>query len=140
MTKATHGVLGTDFLDGLDRRLEQTDAALATAYPGEDESRQPIHTVYVPADTYARSLPEDWGREARALLDRHGGAEALCVSTLGLPSGLATEVAPRVEAKLADSPIEDLRIDREDGYGVRGDDAEEQEAVRVAAEVATAYR
>jgi len=139
MTKATHGVLGTDFLDGLDRRLGQTDAALATAYPGEDERRQPIHTVYVPADTYIRSLPEDWGSEARALLDRHGGAEGLCVKTLGLPSGLATEVAPRVEAKLADSPIEDLRIDFEDGYGDRGDDAEDKEVVRAAAEVATAY-
>ncbi len=140
MTKATHGVLGAEFLDGLDRGLEQTDVALASAYPGEDERRQPIHTVYVPADTYARSLPADWGSEARALLDSHGGAEALCVKTLGLPSGLAIEVAPRIEAKLADSPIEDLRIDFEDGYGDRGDEAEDTEVLRAAAEVATACR
>ncbi len=139
MAKATQGVLGADFLADLDHTLEQTDAALETAYPGEDERRQPVHTVYVPADTYTRSLPEDWGREARTLLDRQGGAEALCISTLGLPPGPATEVALRVEAKLTDSPIEDLRIDFEDGYGDRGDDAEDKEVVRAAVEVATAY-
>lgn len=132
--------LEADFLDGLDRSLAETDAALAATYPGEDERRQPIHTVYVPADTYARSLPGDWGRAARELLQDHGGAEALCTETLGLPPGLAAEVAPRVEAKLAHSPIEDLRIDFEDGYGTRGDATEDDDVARAATEVATAYR
>ncbi len=140
MSRAARGVLGADFLDGLDRSLEETDAALAADYPGEDERRQPIHTVYVPADTYSRSLPEDWGREALELLHGHGGVEALCLNTLGLPRELAADVAPRVEAKLTNSPIEDLRIDFEDGYGDRGDDAEDKEAVRAGTEVASAYR
>lgn len=132
-------VLGPDFLEGLDRALEQTDAHLRTAYPGEDERRQPIHTVYVPADTYTRTLPEQWGSAARDLLDRHGGVAALCTDTLGLPPDLAAEVVPRVEAKLADDPIEDLRIDFEDGYGDRGDDVEDAEAVRAATELSAAY-
>jgi citrate lyase beta subunit len=44
----------------------------------------------------------------------------------------AGELAGRVAAKLRREPIEDLRIDFEDGYGVRSDD-EEDKAVRSAA-------
>ena len=51
---------------------------------------------------------------------------------LGLPADLAAEVVTRVRAKLAAEPIEDLRIDFEDGYGNRSD-AEEDEAVDAAA-------
>lgn len=140
MADGSRGVLGPDFLAGLDRTLAETDAALAADYPGEDERRQPIHTVYVPADTYSRSLPGDWGRAAQELLRGHGGVEALCSRALGLPAELTAEVAPRVEAKLTDNPIEDLRIDFEDGYGDRGDDAEDAEVVRAASEVASAHR
>ena len=46
----TQGCLGDDVLAGLDRRLAETDAFLARAYPGEDGRRQPVHTVYVAAD------------------------------------------------------------------------------------------
>ncbi|MGA8846256.1 MAG: hypothetical protein WB471_06550, partial [Nocardioides sp.] len=140
MEVRTGGVLGVDFLAELDHSLEETDAALASDYPGEDERRQPIHTVYVPADTYSRDLVGVWGLQAEDLLRAHGGAEALCSETLALPQELSAEVAPRVEAKLADSPIEDLRIDFEDGYGDRGDEAEDAEAVRTAIEVAASFR
>ena len=54
------------------------------------------------------------------------------------PRSSAAAVAPRVEAKLAAEPIEDLRLDFEDGYGNRGDDAEDAEAVRAARELAAA--
>ncbi len=140
MADGASGVLGGDFLAGLDRSLAQTDADLAASYPGEDERRQPIHTVYVPADTYTRSLPADWGRAALELLAEHGGAEGLCTTTLGLAPSLVDEVAPRVEAKLGRDPIEDLRIDFEDGYGNRGDDVEDAEAIRAATELARAHR
>ncbi len=46
---------------------------------------------------------------------------------------LAAAVASRVAAKLAREPIEDLRLDFEDGYGDRGDDAEDADAVAAAA-------
>ena len=38
--------------DELDARLANADAALAAAYPGDRGRRQPVHTVYVPADRY----------------------------------------------------------------------------------------
>lgn len=133
----TDPALDATFLDDLDTQLQDTDAHLAAAYRGEDDRRQPVHTVYVPADTYTRSLPTTWGEEARALLDGHGGTHALC-ATLGLSATLAAEVARRVDAKLASAPIEDLRVDFEDGYGNRGDDAEDADAVAAATELAAA--
>ena len=46
-------------------------------------------------------------------------------AALDLPAGLAGEVLPLVRAKLAAEPVEDLRLDFEDGYGDRGDAAED---------------
>jgi citrate lyase beta subunit len=127
--------LSSDLLSRLDDRLSETDTFLAATYPGEDGRRQPVHTVYVPADSYTVDLPERWGRQAADLVADNGGSEALC-GALGLSEALSAEVAPRVDAKLAREPIEDLRLDFEDGYGNRGDDAEDAEAVRSARELA----
>ena len=129
--------LSEDFLASVDDRLADTDAFLARAYPGEDGRRQPVHTVYVPADRYDRGLPQRWGAEATALVAEHGGFDWLCAE-LGLSDDLAAEVAPKVAAKLGSEPIEDLRLDFEDGYGNRGDETEDRDAVRVARELAAA--
>ncbi len=131
------GRLAEGMLTALDDRLAGTDAFLARAYPGEDGRRQPVHTVYVPADRYTPELPAEWGRTALAVAAEHGGMAALC-SLAGLDDGLTAAVAPRVEAKLASEPIEDLRLDFEDGYGDRGDEAEDADAVRVAGLLARA--
>ncbi|WP_448006921.1 DUF6986 family protein [Agromyces bauzanensis] len=124
-------------LAAVEARLAETDELLARAYPGDDGSRQPVHTVYVPADRYAPELPAVWGRAAVDAVDAVGGVEAVAV-TVGLDDGLAAVVAPRVREKLGREPIEDLRIDFEDGYGDRGDDAEDTDAVRAAKRVAAA--
>ena len=55
---------------------------------------------------------------------------------MGLPAGLAADVRSRVLAKLITEPVEDLRLDFEDGYGDRGDDAEDADARRAAAALA----
>jgi citrate lyase beta subunit len=109
--------LGPDDYAELDARLAAHDAFLATRYPGERPGRQPVHTVYVPADRIASF--RSWGADALAAMDRHG---------FDLP------FADAARAKLAREPIEDLRVDFEDGYGVR-DDAAEDRAVRAAAAV-----
>ena len=72
----------SDVLADLDARLADTDAFLARAYPGEDGRRQPVHTVYVPADRYTADLPQRWGAEAVALVAEHGGLDG-AVPTLG---------------------------------------------------------
>jgi citrate lyase beta subunit len=101
----------------LDYRLARHDAFLASRYPGDRAGRQPVHTVYVPADKIGGF--RGWGAQALAAMEDYAFPFA------------HTE---RVREKLAREPIEDLRVDFEDGYGVRDDD-QEDEAVRSAAAV-----
>ncbi|GAA1521407.1 citrate lyase beta subunit [Agromyces terreus] len=126
-----------DDLDRIDARLLATDELLATAYAGDDGSRQPVHTVYVPADRFAPELPAQWGSAARDAVDAAGGLAALA-GRVGIAPDIADDVVPRVAAKLAEEPIEDLRLDFEDGYGDRGDEAEDADAALAAARIADA--
>ncbi|WP_042409366.1 DUF6986 family protein [Streptacidiphilus carbonis] len=127
----------------VDGALAEVDAELALRYPGEPSSRQPVHTVYVPGDALAETgvgeLVADWGRQALALLDRHAPDAATLADIVGRPADrLADEVYGRVRAKLEREPVEDLRIDFEDGYGARPDAEEDAAAVRAARAVAAA--
>jgi len=116
-------------LSELDRRLAPVDAARLAAYPGESSTRQPVHTCYVPADAVVPGLVAGWGTAALDALDEHG------LPDLGLPAGLVEQVLPRVRAKLAAEPVEDLRVDVEDGY--RGPpDAEDGDVTAAAAVLA----
>lgn len=109
----------------LDARLARPDAELLASYPGDAGGRQPVHTVYVPADRCVVDLAPHWGLRAREHLD--AGRELLAE----LIGDRAEEIIPLVETKLATEPIEDLRIDLEDGYGNRPDE-EDDHAVAAA--------
>lgn len=123
----------------VDALLAPVDAELARRYPGDSGSRQPVHTVYVPADAFAADTVASWGRQALEALDTHAGTPAELAEALGVPADeLITEVHARVRAKLQREPIEDLRIDFEDGYGPRPDAEEDAEAVRAARLIAAA--
>ncbi len=127
--------LGFDDYAAIDSRLADTDDLLRTSYPGDSGARQPVHTVYVPADRYQPSLTSDWGREAAAAVERAGGLGALSALL-----GVNDDVGALVGAKLASEPIEDLRLDFEDGYGNRPDDEEDADATRAAIAVSRASR
>ncbi|GAB3983302.1 aldolase/citrate lyase family protein [Plantactinospora veratri] len=75
-----------------------------------------MHTVYVPADRCGPGLPARWGAAALAALREH--------PPLPFPASLHD----RVVDKLRREPIEDLRIDFEDGYGTPDDEAEDEAA------------
>lgn len=124
-------------LAAIDTQLAATDQLLERNYPGDDGTRQPVHTVYVPADRFTPSLAAEWGAQALTTANAHGGLEKLG-ALLGQEPELAAAVASRVEAKLRTEPIEDLRLDFEDGYGDRGDEAEDADAVAAANTVAAA--
>ncbi|WP_237687414.1 DUF6986 family protein [Arthrobacter jiangjiafuii] len=132
-------VLGGEHLLRLDAALADTDRLLAAAYPGDAGTRQPVHTVYIPADRCLPGLPADWGTAGLSAVENHGGLPALA-TLLGLDADLAAAVVPLVDAKLRTEPIEDLRLDFEDGYGLRPDAEEDAHAVRAAAAVAGAVR
>jgi citrate lyase beta subunit len=121
-----------DLVGELNRRLADADAALAADYPGDRGVRQPVHTVYVPADKYDVTTVGTWGAQATAVLGEYGGSAEVLAEVLELPPGLMVEVFERVRAKLAREPIEDLRIDFEDGYGTRSDEEEDAAAVAAA--------
>ncbi|UOY00446.1 DUF6986 family protein [Blastococcus sp. PRF04-17] len=103
-------MLSDEVYDELDRRLTPVDAARLAAFGGERTVRQPVHTCYVPADAVGPGLAVRWGEQALEALDDHG------LPDLGLHPALVEEVLPRVRFKLANEPIEDLRVDAEDGY------------------------
>jgi citrate lyase beta subunit len=112
--------------------LAAVDAALARRYPGDPGTRQPVHTVYVPADALTPDTPRAWGEQALALLDAPAPTPGALAAVLGIPDALAAPVHDRVRAKLRREPVEDLRIDFEDGYGHRSDAEEDADAARAA--------
>ncbi|MFD7454831.1 DUF6986 family protein [Kitasatospora sp. NPDC059827] len=119
--------------------LAPVDADLARRYPGETGTRQPVHTVYVPADAFRTDTVREWGRQALEAFDTHAGTPAELARALGVADdALLADVHARVRAKLEREPVEDLRIDFEDGYGPRPDAEEDAAAVRAAELVAAA--
>lgn len=114
----------------LDARLADADRALVAGYPGDAPGRQPVHTVYVPADQFRADLVPSWGARALRALDAH---RDLFSEVAGGP-----EIVARVRAKLDAEPVEDLRIDFEDGYGDRGDEAEDADVRAAASALAAA--
>ncbi|WP_431777052.1 DUF6986 family protein [Streptomyces cucumeris] len=125
--------------DGVAASLAAVDAELARRYPGDPGTRQPVHTVYVPADDFTADTVRSWGDRALATLDEHAPDAASFAAVLGLPDALAGPVHRRVRAKLEREPVEDLRIDFEDGYGPRPDSEEDAAAARAAALLAAAH-
>jgi len=130
---------GLERLDALaaeaDRVLaeaDQADRALAAGYPGPRPGRQPVHTAYLPADRFGPGLAAQWGRQALVALETWAPGPGEFADVMGLPDRLAADVRSRVLAKLITEPVEDLRIDFEDGYGARGDGDEDADAVRAA--------
>ena len=104
-----------------DELLAGDDAERARRYPGPSAARQPVHTAYVPADRFTAATPRQWGEAALRALDEHGP----------LP-GFDPVEHDAVRAKLEQEPIEDLRIDFEDGYAVRPDEVEDAATVAAA--------
>jgi citrate lyase beta subunit len=113
-------------------RLAPVDTELARRYPGEPGTRQPVHTVYVPADAFDAGTVRAWGGHALDLLDQHAPDAASLGAVLGLSQELVGPVHERVRAKLEREPVEDLRIDFEDGYGARPDAEEDAASARAA--------
>jgi len=121
-----------DIANRMDDRLASADERLAELYPGDRGVRQPVHTVYVPADTFTPDLAQEWGRQAREALSADGGTADELATAIGADPADVQAVYARVVEKLETEPIEDLRIDFEDGYGPRPDDEEDAAAVTAA--------
>jgi citrate lyase beta subunit len=103
------------------------------------DSRQPVHTVFGGAHLFRAGVVSRFRELALASLDAYAGDAAGFQSAFGIESsGLAARVLAKVREKLQREPIEDYRIDFEDGYGTREDAEEDGHAVTAAREVAAA--
>ncbi|HEY5856666.1 MAG TPA: aldolase [Aldersonia sp.] len=110
--------------------LAAVDAGLAERYPGERAETQPAHTVYVSAADAGPDTPGRWGAEALDLMGRHSP----------LFDELDTEGVLGIVARTLESrPVQDLRLDFEDGYGTRSDHDEDLHASRAGATLATLH-
>ncbi|UQX88196.1 HpcH/HpaI aldolase/citrate lyase family protein [Jatrophihabitans telluris] len=107
----------------LNELLAADDAARAARYPGPMIARQPIHTVYVPGDRFSADTVSDWGAAAIDALNAYGP-----LPDFDRYPGLERQV----HEKLRTEPIEDLRIDFEDGYGLRPDETEDRDVIAAA--------
>ncbi|WP_093802343.1 DUF6986 family protein [Streptomyces sp. Wb2n-11] len=125
--------------EGISASLVPVDEELARRYPGDPGTRQPVHTVYVPGDVFAADTVRTWGDRALKALDEHAPDAASFAAVLGLSDDLAEPVYDRVRAKLEREPVEDLRVDFEDGYGGRTDADEDAHAARAARLISEAY-
>ena len=115
--------------------LQKANASVAAAYPGETGERQPVHTVYGGAHLFRSDTTRRLGAAALGVLDEYAPDAAAFARALGLPEELAGTIRTRVVEKLRREPVEDFRIDFEDGYGNRPDVEEDGHAQSAAEEV-----
>ncbi|HKP63992.1 MAG TPA: phosphoenolpyruvate kinase [Polyangiales bacterium] len=146
--------------------LGVANRAFMRHYPGDRPHRQPVHTVYGGAQLYKADTTQRLGELALRHMAAYGAdafefargvgfvpAEALKTSALrelhsefeqdpaalrgnDPAAWLAFTVYERVRAKLTREPVEDFRIDFEDGFGARPDAEEDATAQAAAREVA----
>ncbi len=122
----------TALLDG----LSAANLNHLARYPGEPAGRQPIHTVYGGAQLFTAQTAPRLGQLARASMATYAPSPADLADALGIPAALAETVWLRTREKLEREPVEDVRIDFEDGFGNRPDAEEDHHAERAAGEVA----
>ncbi len=118
------------------QRLQQANGRVAVRYPGEREARQPVHTVYGGAHLFKANSAQKLGAIALRTLDEYAPDATALAEALEMDRAIGDRVYEGVRAKLAREPVEDFRIDFEDGYGHRPDAEEDGHAAAAAEEVA----
>ena len=98
------------------------------------DQRRPVHVVYGGAHLFKADLCRKLGDLALRSLSTYAPDASALAEITGIPGDLAHAVYPRVVDKLRTEPIEDYRIDFEDGYGFRPDAEEDAHATAAAEE------
>lgn len=134
-------VLSSEQTRALIAALAEGHKRVAAIYPGDRLDRQPVHTVYGGGHLFTHDTAAKLGAAARRALDEHGADPDVFAAAIGLEgdAALRRTVHERVRAKLASEPVEDYRIDFEDGYGNRPDAEEDAHVSAAAAEVAKGH-
>jgi citrate lyase beta subunit len=131
--------------------LQQANTDFARVYPGDSGRRQPVHTVYGGAHLFKSDTPRRLGALAARSLQQFAPDPRSFADAVGLfgeessvetaqADTLARTIYERVQEKLSREPVEDFRIDFEDGYGNRPDAEEDGHAEAAAREVAAGLK
>jgi len=131
-------VISTSQLETIFEQLRQANRQHAEAFPGDLAGRQPVHTVYGGAHLFRADTTAKLGAIAKRGFAAYAPDSASLQAALGteLEDAIAEKLYQRVLGKLEREPIEDFRIDFEDGFGNRPDEEEDRTAVTAASEVA----
>lgn len=131
--------LDVRLMSELQSDLHSAQAAFVARFPGQSTARQPVHVVYGGAHLFKAETPQKLGALARQALATYAPDADALSRALGLGEATAARVYPRLVAKLEREPVEDFRIDFEDGYGPRSDDEEDGHAVEAARQLAKGF-
>jgi citrate lyase beta subunit len=133
------GTLSPEDVQIVFAQLGDANRAFGERYPGDSPRRQPVHTVYGGAQVFQSDTAPKLGAIARRSLTQWAPAPSDFARVLGLDGRIAERVYERVVSKLVREPVEDFRIDFEDGYGNRPDAEEDGHAESTAIEAAKGF-
>ncbi len=117
-------------------RLRVANVTFMRRQPGESGKRQPVHTVYGGAHLFKADTASRLGSLALRSFEEYAPTPADLARAIGLREDFAATIHSRVDEKLRREPVEDFRVDFEDGYGNRPDAEEDGHAETGAREVA----
>lgn len=116
-------------------QLEQALTGLEKHDSTDTSLRQPVHTVYGGAHLFTSGLCQKLGKIALQSLHQYAPSPrhlALALQFEDKNPALWEIIYQRIAKKLNTEPIEDFRIDFEDGYGHRSDEEEDTHAIQAA--------
>ena len=102
--------------------------------------RRPVHVVYGGAHLFRPEVCRKLGEVARRSFEHYAPNPETLSQITGMNLDLAAVVHPLVTEKLRHEPVEDYRIDFEDGYGYRPDAEEDAHALAAAMGAAAAAK
>src|SRR5438105_15152053 len=121
--------------------LNHANKEFMRRYPGESNRRQAVHTVYGGAHLFKTDSAKKLGTVALRSLEEYAPDAASLARAIGMSGDerFTKVVYDRVVEKLRREPVEDFRLDFEDGYGNRPDVEEDGHAITSALEVARGF-
>ena len=138
MTKAPRASFEAGEIEQISSTLSSANQAFMKHYPGESNRRQAVHTVYGGAHLFKADSTEKLGAVALRSLNEYAPDAATLARILEMTGDekIHAKVYERIVEKLKREPIEDFRLDFEDGYGNRPNAEEDGHAASSAVEVA----
>ncbi|MEY2585416.1 MAG: hypothetical protein QOD80_1442, partial [Verrucomicrobiota bacterium] len=117
--------------------LSDANKAFMRRYPGESNRRQAVHTVYGGAHLFKADSAQKLGAVALRSLEEYAPHAESLGGAIGIDA--SEKMYARIVEKLQREPVEDFRLDFEDGYGNRPDEEEDAHAAAAAREVARGF-